>query len=61
MRDNQTKPDGLTDITIRLSGEAFEAIDALRSDPDTPHGVSREDAIRIILKDWLIGHGYMPD
>lgn len=59
MPENQTKPDVLPDIALDLSNEVVEAIDVFRSDADIAPEMNREEAIRRILRDWLIGHGYL--
>lgn len=49
-------------VGVRMSIDVFCAIDEFRADktlnPDGP--VGRPEAIRRIVRDWLIGHGYLP-
>lgn len=42
---------------VRLQPEPLDALDAFAaSEKDAP---SRPEAVRRILRDWLIGHGYL--
>lgn len=42
---------------LRLQPEPLDALDAFAaSEKDAP---SRPEAVRRILRDWLIGHGFM--
>lgn len=50
-----------TQIQVRLQSDLLDPIDAFAGEtihPDAPIG--RPEAIRRILRDWLIGHGYLP-
>ena len=45
-------------VTVRVPPELLAHIDTFAaSEPDTP---SRPEALRRIVRDWLVGHGYMP-
>lgn len=45
-------------IVTRLHDDLLSPLDAfIASETDAP---SRPEAIRRILRDWLIGHGYLP-
>ena len=49
-------------ITLRVPPNLLSPLDAFAADTvneDAPIG--RPEAIRRILKDWLIGHGYAPN
>jgi hypothetical protein len=51
---------GTTPISnIRLPDELRVAVDEWRATQPDPQP-SRSEAIRLILKDWLIGHGHLP-
>lgn len=44
-------------INFRLRRQVINAIDAFaESEPDKP---GRTEAVRRIVRDWLIGHGYL--
>lgn len=44
-------------LNLRIQRDALDGIDAFASDQeDKP---SRTEAVRRILRDWLIGHGYL--
>lgn len=45
-------------IVLRIQEPDLGAIDAFAAETK---GLSRQDAIRRILKDWLTGHGYLKD
>lgn len=46
-----------TPVMLRLQPEPLDALDAFAaSEKDAP---SRPEAVRRILRDWLIGHGYI--
>lgn len=41
-----------------LPQRLLDALDQWRSEQAPP--IDRDDAVRQILEDWLIGHGYLP-
>lgn len=43
-------------IDARFPRELLTGIDAFASESD---GIGRPEAVRRIVRDWLIGHGYM--
>ena len=44
-------------LNLRIQRDALNGIDAFASDePDKPN---RTEAVRRIIRDWLIGHGYL--
>lgn len=44
-------------LNLRIQRDALNGIDAFSADqPDKP---SRTEAVRRIIRDWLIGHGYL--
>lgn len=45
-------------IVLRVQEPDLGAIDAFAAEQA---GISRQEAIRRILKDWLVGHGYLKD
>lgn len=51
------------EIRLRLGGrfdqDLVDAIAAFQGDHDPPIQ-NRSEAVRRILRDWLIGHGYLP-
>lgn len=45
-------------VNLRVQRPVLDAIDAFAAEQnDTP---KRPEAIRRIIRDWLIGHGYLP-
>ena len=50
---------GATLVGVRMERDLLHGIDAFAADEtDSP---SRPEALRRILRDWLIGHGYMQE
>lgn len=47
-------------VGIRIEQELIDAIAAFQEANDPPID-NQSEAIRRILRDWLIGHGYLPD
>lgn len=47
-------------INLRIQRPDLEAIDAFAADADEGK-LGRPEAIRRILRDWLIGHGYLKE
>ena len=45
-------------VGVRMSLEMQSAIEAVLRDPDVPP-TNTSEAIRWIIRDWLIGHGYL--
>lgn len=45
-------------VAFRISPDIAEGIDAYVGDQEPPPP-NRSEAIRYILRDWLIGHGYL--
>jgi len=41
-------------VTVGLDPDQVAALDRFAAE----EGLSREDALRLILSDWFIGHGY---
>lgn len=46
-------------IGIRLTRDLLDAIEAYQS--DEPEAVPKTEAVRRIVRDWLISHGYLSD
>lgn len=46
-----------TPVMTRLQADLLEPLDKYISETD--HRMSRPEALRVILKDWLIGNGYL--
>lgn len=49
-------PTGAKSIHLRIEPELLEALDRFAQEAQA----TRPDAIRQIMRDWLIGHGYLP-
>lgn len=48
---------GATPVTVRIPPDVLAMLDEFASqEPDTP---SRPEALRRILRDWLVNRGYM--
>jgi len=48
-----------TPVTLRLPPEILDPLDSfIKEEADAP---GRPEAIRRILRDWLIGHGHLKD
>jgi hypothetical protein len=45
-------------VNFRIDRPSLDGIDAFAADENPP--LKRPEAIRRILRDWLIGHGYLP-
>lgn len=45
-------------IVLRIQEPNLGAVDAFATEQG---GITRQEAIRRILRDWLIGHGYLKD
>lgn len=46
-------------ITLRLPRDMLDALARFSAEQPAPQP-SRTEALRIILKDWLVGSGYLP-
>lgn len=48
--------------SAHLDEELLDAIEQFIADRDAPpHGkMTHEDAVNVIVRDWLMGQGYMP-
>lgn len=46
-------------VNLRMHREMIDAVEAFRREQDVIP--SRPEAIRRIIRDWLIGHGYLAD
>lgn len=44
-------------VQVRLQPDMLAALDKFASEEQ---GFNRPTTIRLILRDWLIGHGYLP-
>ena len=45
-------------VTVRLQPDLLDAVD--QSLAGVPDAQTRPEMVRYILRDWLVGHGYLP-
>lgn len=48
--------------SVKLDEELFEGIERFIADRDEPPGgtMTHDDAVNVIVRDWLMGQGYIP-
>lgn len=45
-------------VAVRLQRDLVDALNKVMF--DLPVGATRPEGIRFILRDWLVGHGFLP-